>query len=191
MRPTAAPKIAFASLLENVPPTPEEIKSLATYLEWRLSAVFLRSMGDNYLTPLPLFLIPRAPVPVADNTLEGIVSSAAQEYGVDPRLIRAVIQAESGGNPRAVSPRGAMGLMQLMPGTASEWGVRDPFDPRENVRAGTGYLKSLLDRYQGNVELALAAYNWGPGNLERAHRSLPPETVHYIARITHLLEGTG
>lgn len=191
LSPIPAPKVTFASLLDHIPPTAANIKSLATYLEWRLSAVFLQAMGDNYSTPLPLFMTPQSGIPLAEDTLEGIVASAAHEYGVDPRLIRAVIQAESGGNHRAVSPRGAMGLMQLMPGTARELGVGDPFDPRENVRAGTSYLKSLLERYQGNVDLALAAYNWGPGNLERSYRSLPAETVNYIAKIKRLLGDVG
>lgn len=189
--PVSTPKVAFAFFLDHIPPTADEIKSLATYLEWRLSATFVQAIGDNYSTPLPLFMTPQPDIPLTEDKLEGIIASAAHEYGIDPQLIRAVIQAESGGNSRAVSPRGAMGLMQLMPGTARELGVGDPFDPQENVRAGTRYLKSLLERYQGNVDLALAAYNWGPGNLERSHRSLPTETVNYIAKIKRLLGGVG
>jgi soluble lytic murein transglycosylase-like protein len=104
---------------------------------------------------------------------------------VSPDLVRAVIQAESAFNPRAVSPKGAMGLMQLMPATAAEHGVLDPFNPAENIRAGVKYLKQLLVSYEGRVELALAAYNAGPGAVKKYGGKVPPyrETQNYVARI--------
>jgi soluble lytic murein transglycosylase-like protein len=104
---------------------------------------------------------------------------------VSADLVRALIQAESAFNPRALSPKGAMGLMQLMPATAAEHGVRDPFDPVENIRAGVKYLKSLLDAYDGRVELALAAYNAGPGAVKKYGGKVPPyrETQNYVSRI--------
>ncbi len=114
---------------------------------------------------------------------EPIIREAAEKNGVDPSLVQAVIQAESSGNPKAVSSAGAQGLMQLMPGTAKELGVKDPFDPAENIMAGTRYLRRLLDRYQGNTRLALAAYNWGMGNLENRPHALPRETKEYIAKV--------
>lgn len=106
---------------------------------------------------------------------------------MDPDLIRAVIQTESAGNPDAISPAGAQGLMQLMPETARELGVTDPFDPEQNILAGTRYLRMLLDRYDGDVRLALEAYNRGMGNLERDPANTPAETRRYIARIERLL----
>ena len=132
------------------------------------------------------------PVPGVSNNLQGkreiepIIGEAARTYGVEPGLVRAVIQVESGGNPTAVSPAGAQGLMQLMPATGAELGVKDPFDPVQNIMAGTRYLRQLLDRYQGSVRLALAAYSWGMGNLERRPDAMPKETQRYIAKVENI-----
>ncbi len=118
-----------------------------------------------------------------DRDFESIIQEAGQRYRVDPALIRAVIQAESGGNPLAVSRAGARGLMQLMPETAVELGVTNPFDPTQNIMGGTSYLRRLLDRYRGDVRLALAAYNWGMGNLEKHPEAMPRETKSFIAAV--------
>jgi soluble lytic murein transglycosylase-like protein len=122
-----------------------------------------------------------APVPGAEMT--AIIEKAARRYGVDPLLVRCVVRAESGFRPGSTSPKGAMGLMQLMPGAARDLGVRNAYDPEENVLAGTRYLKSLLDRYGGDTPLALAAYNWGMGNVDRRPDRLPEETRRYVAGI--------
>jgi soluble lytic murein transglycosylase-like protein len=116
------------------------------------------------------------------------IREAAYYYRVHPGLIRAVIQAESAGDPRAVSRKGALGLMQLMPTTAERLGISDPFDPRQNVLGGTCYLRFLLDTFRGDVTLALAAYNAGETAVFR-HRGVPPyrETRQYLWRIAQLL----
>ena len=119
--------------------------------------------------------------------IDDVIKQASEKYDVVTDLIRSVIQAESDFNPDCTSPKGAMGLMQLMPETAKELEVTRPYDIQENIMGGTRYLKMLLDRYAGNKDLALAAYNWGMGNLERDPENLPEETRQYIARVNRFL----
>jgi len=116
-----------------------------------------------------------------------MIESAAAANGLGPKLLEAVVRTESGFDSQAVSPVGAQGLMQLMPGTASALGVTDAFDPEQNIQAGSRYLKQLMNRYGGDTSLALAAYNWGMGNLERHPERMPQETVNYVAKITGLM----
>jgi soluble lytic murein transglycosylase len=118
------------------------------------------------------------------------IRDASERYGVPVKLVSAVIRAESGFNPRAVSRKGAQGLMQLMPGTASMLGVRNSFDPRENIDGGVRHLRSLIDRFPDNLPMALAAYNAG----ERAvvqHRGVPPypETQDYVTKVMSFYGG--
>jgi hypothetical protein len=120
----------------------------------------------------------------------GIVMDKASKYAVDPSLVHAVIRTESNGNPYAVSRKGAMGLMQLMPGTASDLEVRNPFDPEENIDGGTKYLRELIERFRGDLTLALAAYNAGPKAVER-RGSVPDitETKQYVKKVLSLYNG--
>ncbi len=116
--------------------------------------------------------------------LDQVVSAASARYRLDPEFVNSVIKAESGFNVRAVSPKGAQGLMQLMPGTASQLGVRNAFDPQANVEGGTKYLRELLERYNFDLVKALAAYNAGPQRVEQ-FGGVPPyyETRAYVARV--------
>jgi soluble lytic murein transglycosylase-like protein len=120
---------------------------------------------------------------------DAIIREAAELYKVDAALIRSVIQAESSFNPLALSRVGAMGLMQLMPSTADALDVENPFDPRENIMAGTRLLKDLLKQHKGNIRLTLASYNAGPGTVRRYGGRVPPfkETRNYVKRITSLI----
>jgi len=121
--------------------------------------------------------------------LEEFIAPAASKYGVAPELVAAVIWAESSGDPNARSHRGARGLMQLMPETATELGVTTILDPRENVEGGTRYLRQMLDAHEGDVSLALAAYNAGPEAVRR-YRGIPPyrETREYVGRVIRVYE---
>ncbi len=120
-----------------------------------------------------------------DSPWDQLIDRHASEFGVRSDLVRAVIHVESGFNPRARSNKGAMGLMQLMPATAEELGVRNPYDPAQNIRGGVAYLSALLDRYDHNEELALAAYNAGPGAVDRYGVTVPPfrETQDYVKKV--------
>ncbi len=118
--------------------------------------------------------------PLPPGQLDRLISGAAIKEGLPPELVRAVIQKESASQPCVVSPKGARGLMQLMPETAAHFGVLDPFDPTQNVYAGAKFLKQLLTRYNGDLPLALSAYNGGP---PRADRDPPVETLAYVSDI--------
>jgi soluble lytic murein transglycosylase len=119
-----------------------------------------------------------------------VIRDAAQRHGVDARLVEAIVQTESAGNPTAVSPKGARGLMQLMPERAAELGVRDSFDPVQNVDGGVRHMRDLLQRFGGDVTLALAAYNAGEAAV-RTHGGVPPytETREYVRRVRALYDG--
>ena len=124
-----------------------------------------------------------------DRAYDHLIAEAAARYDLNPALIKAVIRTESSFNPTVVSPVGAQGLMQLMPALASDMGVVNPFDPRENIMGGSRYLRQLLDATRGNIPLTLASYNAGPGTVAR-YKGIPPfrETRNYVRKITALLE---
>jgi soluble lytic murein transglycosylase-like protein len=197
----------FLSYLEGKMGEPIAMEKLALQILKKTVDLVLSGQetpGSDFFLPSPLIFSkppasPALPLPPAlsdpgvdwegsnfvpaDSDFESTIQEAAQRYRVDPGLIRAVIQAESGGNPAAVSRAGARGLMQLMPETAAELGVTNPFDPTQNIMGGTSYLRRLLDRYRGDVKLALAAYNWGMGNLEKHPEAMPRETKNFIAAV--------
>ena len=140
------------------------------------------------------FTVPRSNEPVLvtkptsrayRDDYDDLIVEHAKAQNLRADLVRAVVQVESGYNPRAVSPKGAMGLMQLMPTTARQLGVRSPFDPEENIRGGTTYLRQLLERFDGSEELALAAYNAGPLAVDRYGNQVPPyrETRNYVRKV--------
>ena len=123
------------------------------------------------------------------NQFHETIVKASLDNDLDPALVYAVIQKESSGNPNVISSTGAKGLMQLMDGTAGDLGVKNSFDPEENIQGGTSYLKQMLDRFDGNLKLALAAYNAGPSNVER-FGGIPPfeETRNYVKRVLEFYE---
>jgi soluble lytic murein transglycosylase-like protein len=143
----------------------------------------LRIEPEDTFLPVKLKLLD---VPFAD-----FIAASAQTHGVAPELVASVIAVESNFNPNAISWKSARGLMQLMPETAARFGVTNVFDPRQNIDAGTQYLKELLQRYNGDLALTLAAYNAGPDRVEQ-FRAVPPyrETRDYVRRVTQRLRQT-
>lgn len=148
--------------------------------------------------PVAAAAVAQAPEPRRASVAEGVESflqyarEAASRYGVPEKLVTAVIRAESGFNPRAVSPKGARGLMQLMPDTASMLGVRDSFDPAQNIDGGVRHLRGLIDRFGNNLQLAVAAYNAGEQAVTQ-YRGIPPypETQGYVQKVLTLFSGAG
>lgn len=165
--------------------------------EISMARSFVESVGPDevpYEPPLPdprftkvVAVGPESSLPTRDG-LVGLIDRLAKEHGVNPKLVHALVQVESNYEPRAVSPKGAMGLMQLMPATARQYAVEDPFDPVQNLGAGLQHLRGLLDRFgKGRESLALAAYNAGEGAVSR-YGGIPPfrETQNYVRRILSL-----
>ncbi len=149
----------------------ESVGSVAAFPEQPNPATFSLNVSPN-------------PPSETRKTIDQWIETASKTFGVKENLIRSVIQHESNFNALAVSHAGAQGLMQLMPETARGLGVTDAFDPQQNIMAGTKYLKQMLDRYEGNNELALAAYNAGPGNVDK-YGDIPPfkETQNYVHKV--------
>lgn len=178
---------------------------LSKIVEKIISEAGIETGGPGLAPPFPLEVFPaRAPEnpaerisesnteskqPAKRQDFDAPIAAAAARYDLEPALIRAVIHVESNRNPAAVSPAGAQGLMQLMPKTAAGLGVTDTFDPAQNIEGGSRYLRQLLNRYQGDRRLALAAYNWGMGNLEKRPEALPKETQQYILRVEKAYNG--
>ncbi len=148
--------------------------------------------GPNPQTSTPLMRASSSQTADMPNAYTDIINSACDRHGVDPELVHAIVKVESDFNPYALSRKGAMGLMQLMPQTAVEMNVRNSFSPNENINGGVKYLRYLLDRYEGNISLALAAYNSGETNVKR-WGTVPPirETQNYVKRILALYNGRG
>ena len=156
--------------------------TVAAYMDVQGNLHYVRGKSgrtNKKIANRPLARLPRDSTP---QTINAFILAAATEHGVDPFLIKAIIKAESNFDPAAVSPKGAQGLMQLMPATARDLQVVDPYDPQDNIAGGTKYLRSLLDNYGWDVELSLAAYNAGPGNVKKAIPNIP-ETREYVAKV--------
>ena len=152
----------------------------------RVGQIKARFRGATHSFPQSL-AVARAAQPPTDEVQQAI-ARAAERNGIEPELLRALAQVESGFRVDAVSPAGAMGITQIMPATAEQLGLRHPFDLQANLDAGATYLREQLDRFGGDVSLALAAYNAGPGAVER-HGGLPPydETRRFVARVLDLV----
>jgi hypothetical protein len=168
-------------------PKPVQTKSHSGSTPTRTSATVTTAMSDTVAPVLPALPKRRGA------EFDEIIAEHAALHNVREELVRAVIKQESNFNPMALSAKGAMGLMQLMPETAADLGVMNPFSPIDNIRGGTKYLRQLLDRYENNETLALAAYNAGPGNVDKYGLRVPPfrETREYVERILRSMPPAG
>jgi len=152
-----------------------------------------RPSTASYVVPQADSFRTTRPVDESKSVLyDDLIQQYAQQNSVRTDLVRAVVQVESGYNVWAASPKGALGLMQLMPATIQQFGVRNPFNPLENIRAGVAYLRQLLDRYANNEVLALAAYNAGPGAVDKHGQAVPPyrETRDYVSKVNKIAGNT-
>lgn len=194
--------IALAQTAASPPPTPPLPRdALRAAVEKQLAAVAaqreaVRKQADTagvWLAPWSAAEdIAEAPCePIADAAVAPIIDGAAKSQDVQARLLRAVVEQESAFRPCAISSKGAKGLMQLMPATIEQLGVSDPFDPKENVEAGARFLKQLIDKYKGDLKLALGAYNAGPATVDQSG-GVPdiPETRDYVDAILKKLGAT-
>jgi soluble lytic murein transglycosylase-like protein len=202
MRPTAHKTIITVLILLGLCAVPARAQ-LASYVDSHGNLVFInadspaprKAMAEKGAVlsslrqttpsgPVASFPTRGSAVETAPKALDRIVQRSAEKNDVDPALVRAVISAESDWDPSAVSSKGALGLMQLVPGTAKLMGVGNAFDPAQNVDAGTRYLRMLLERYNGDLRKALAAYNAGPGVVDRlGHMPNYPETRNYVRKV--------
>ena len=162
-----------------------ELRNGSYHLQMKGGTVDIAAAEVASIEPEDVFTPILKPVPASNAPFEQIIRAAAQRNSIDPDLVASVIAAESNFNPKAISRRNARGLMQLLPDTARRMGVRNIFDPKENVEGGSRYLSNLLQLYKNNLALALAAYNAGPVRVNQ-YRAVPPyhETVNYVDRVS-------
>ena len=162
-----------------------ELRNDTYHLQMKGGTVDIAAAEVASIEPEDVFTPILKAAPVSNAPFEQIIRAAAQRNSIDPDLVASVIAAESNFNPKAISRKNARGLMQLLPDTARRMGVRNIFDPKENVEGGTRYLSNLLQLYKNNLPLALAAYNAGPVRVNR-YRAVPPyhETVNYVNQVS-------
>lgn len=172
---SSASTFAFRQLLED---KITQAKEMTNSMDNKPSSDYFNSVTNLEQT------YPMAQTNSHKHTFDSIIQEASNKYNIDERLIHSVIQAESSYNPNATSSSGAQGLMQLMPATARGLGIQNAYNPHDNILGGTKYLRQMLNRYDQNIELALAAYNAGPGNVDK-YQGIPPfqETTNYVTNV--------
>ena len=179
--PLLAGLLLFFAMSFSSPSTAEA--TVAAYMDVQGNLHYVRGKSSQTNRKIAINRpVARSKNDSSPQTINAFIQTAATEHGVDPLLIKAIIKAESNFDPAAVSPKGAQGLMQLMPATARDLQVADPLDPLENILGGTRYLRYLLDSYNWDVALSLAAYNAGPGNVKNTIPKIP-ETRIYITKV--------